>query len=221
MVLGDDMKRYFLILLLIVFISGCSSSYNLFISDDNFKEEIYTNFEDVVIYDASPGIERDDQVTPFIENDQYPFKNNRDIIYQKNVSDDRKNVELKYNFKPEEFNQASSMNLCFDDVDYKYNKEYFEFNLSGSFYCLYSDEIDINIITNNKVLSNNADSVKGNIYTWKINSNNVDNVSIQIKIKRYEKYQYLFLCVVIFILIGSIIVGYRIFKKRNQERNEF
>ena len=60
--------------------------------------------------------------------------------------------------------------------------------LSGGFYCLYSNKIDINVISNYEVLNNNAKKVNGNKYTWTIdNSNNVDIMLTVSKTVKYEE----------------------------------
>ena len=185
------MKRKYIIPLFVIFlITGCSSSYNLKISDDSFEEEIYANFDNVVIYPASDGIESDDQVTPFITSDHYPIYGNNDIIYEKFVNNDDNSVILKYKYDPKDFEKANSLRLCFENVKYEITDDYYFFDLSGSFYCLSSDELNINIITNNKVLDNNADFTKGNTYSWTINKDNVDDVHINIKIRKGNNFDF-------------------------------
>ena len=63
------------------------------------------------------------------------------------------------------------------------------FNVSLKFWqILYSNKIDINVISNYEVLNNNAKKVNGNKYTWTIdNSNNVDIMLTVSKTVKYEE----------------------------------
>ena len=50
--------------------------------------------------------------------------------------------------------------------------------------CVSDFNFDINIITNNKVISNNADEVNNNKYTWHLSEDNKDNFKLKIKIAK-------------------------------------
>ena len=55
-------------------------------------------------------------------------------------------------------------------------------------FIVYSNKIDINVISNYEVLNNNAKKVNGNKYTWTIdNSNNVDIMLTVSKTVKYEE----------------------------------
>ena len=216
--------KYLLIVLLFI-ISGCSAEYNLTISDDEIKEKFTSviNKNEIPTYVKSSdpyAPEFDDQLTPFIENEQHPFLDNNDIIYDKEVveEDTYRKVTYKYKYKKEEFINSYVMKYCFENVQYDYQNNY-NINLSGAFYCLRSDSLDINIITKSKVISNNADFKKGNTYTWHIEKKDVDNVNINMEIKRNHTVRNLSkntgpIAIVFIILILIVLSILLVLKKR-------
>lgn len=89
--------------------------------------------------------------------------------------------------------------------------------------CFYGQEFDINIITKNKVLMNNADSAKGNTYTWHVTEDNKDDLSIEIKIAKGQKA--FDNSIIIYVLFGIIVViiifTIRWFINKRKVRNDF
>lgn len=218
-------KRLIMLVSVILFITGCSSKYTLTISDKGLEENIDLTIPKSYIKEQTEeeknaDIAPDDQITPFIENDQYPLYGNNLNTYTKKVSetDDSINVNLNYFYKPSEFSNSNTLKKCFDNYGYSYENGYY-FKASGKFYCLHSDEIEINIKTKNKVIKNNADKVSGNVYTWYINEDNKDNVDIEIKTSKRE----VLLTVVPYVVIVAIaimIIMIFIFFKNKRQANE-
>ena len=113
-----------------------------------------------------------------------------------------------------------TLKKCFDNYGYSYENGYY-LKASGKFYCLYSDEIEINIKTKNKVIEHNADKVSGNVYTWYINEGNKDNINIEIKVSKTN----IVSTIVIYgaLALIAIIVMFLIIKfyQKNKKANEF
>ena len=91
------------------------------------------------------------------------------------------------------------------------------------------ENITINLKTNHKVVSSNANIVDGYHYTWNIDKDNKDDAAIQITIKKDEYvFNYeneLVKKVMFFVLIIGIILGvggicYFYFKNRNERLNK-
>ena len=204
--------RLCILIVMILLVSGCDSSYNVTISDKRIVEEVNLNIENYY--------ENLDSITSY---DYGPLTNSIDTLYDKKITKDDNftNMTLKYTYKPESYSNSVALSSCFENREVTIDDEYFDIKLSGYLNCLYDGEVDINVKTNNKVISNNADSVSGNVYTWRVNQENKDNVSIEIKIKKGGDFPDI---LVALIAIGIIIIGglvtYRIFKKKNNERNE-
>lgn len=218
--------RQFLILTIVLFLTGCTSKYTLTISDDSIKE----NIDIVIPRDMIPtlndnekklGIELDDQITPFIEQDQYPIYNNSSIIYDKVKEESEEHIKLKldYTFKPEEFINSNSMAKCFSNYAYSYEGNY-TFKASGNFYCLYSDKVEIRIEAKNRVIKSNADSKKGRTHIWYITRDNSDDVNIDIEIARGFSIALIIPYVIIFVVVLILVFGIMFIKKR-KEINKF
>lgn len=216
-------KIIFLLVFLTMFLTGCSSEYNIEFSNGKIKENIVVNIldSDIPKAPANQLYDVDDRVTPFIKNNQYPIFGNTDIIYDKNVKKEGNNtrVTLDYTYTHDEYRNSTVYKSCFENAYLINNKKNYELNFSGSFYCLYGNELVINIKTNNEVISNNADKVNGNIYTWIINKDNVTNADIQMTISKHSRYYNIIVyCIVGVILICLSIVGYIVYKKiRNND----
>lgn len=212
-----------LILVLSLFICGCTSKYTLEISNDSFKENI-----DVVINKneiptkTHEDIELDDQITPFLKDKTKVFKNDEKEYYKKIVKYEENiiTVNMKYNYTAKEFLNSNTLNTCFENKEFIYNEEYY-IHVSGVFYCLYTPEIEISIKTDNTVKKHNADKVEGNIYTWIINDKNVNNVDIEISIDKGlpSKKIFLYSIVIFTILVVSVIVVSILYTKNRQENS--
>lgn len=187
------MKKKFLLLFILIILSGCSSQYNIKITSDQIEENIYLEIDKSMIETyVSDEVEPDDQIMPFINGKQYPFLGNYSKTYNKEVTEDDSYyyVALNYSFTPENYGESVAISGCFENYEYINDDDYYEINLSGSFYCLYGDSLEINISTPNVVDKNNAMSKSGDTYTWVIDSSNVDDVEISIKVLKQTKVSY-------------------------------
>lgn len=217
------MKKYVYILMMLLLLSGCSTKYNLEISNKGIKEEIETKILDAEIpkrtkEEVNANIELDDPITPFIENDQYPFVDNKEKKYIKEVKKNNgsTNVTLKYNYSFDDYKNSRVYKECFAQKSFDYDKKSYLLQFSGKFYCMYGNEIEVNIKTNNKVNSHNADKVSGNTYTWIINNDNKDKTNIKMNISNESAYTMpavMIVLVIVFIIL--IIGGYTVFQKIN------
>lgn len=179
-------KKIFLIFISVLFITGCSNNYNLTINGDTISEEIVSTIPstDLVTQteeEKAAGVEADDQITPFIKEDQYPFIDNEKIKYEKNVSKNGNNiiVKLKYDYTVDNFKNSRVYNECFEKSVIKRENGYLKLAFMGEFYCLYGDSLNINVKTDREVINDTANEVDNDTYTWVVNENNVNNVNIQ------------------------------------------
>ncbi len=220
------MKRKIVLFTFLLLLTGCTSEYNITISNDKIKENIVVNIPDNYIpvqtdIENNDHIEIDDQVTPFIEEDQYPFLNNNDIKYDKKVvkNGNITNVTLDYTYTLDDYKKSKAFTTCFDKKSFTKTNKGYQINLTGSFYCLYGDEVKINIKTNNEVLKNNADKVKGNVYTWIINKDNSQKVDIAMELsKKPAIIKKVIIGVLIIIFVIALGFGYNAYQKiKNRE----
>ena len=180
------MKKIIL-LILIILVSGCTAEYNLTIENNKFKEDIKIGISKSLIDNEPtiPGVEKDDPLTPFIENPTSAFFSSSEKDYEKKVeeNDSAYSINLKYDYTFDEFKGANSINSCFENIE-MFGEDVYYINSSGIFYCLYSDSIDIKIKTNNEVINHNADKKEGNTYIWNIHNGNANNVNILFEVSK-------------------------------------
>lgn len=217
------MKKNIIILLIsFLFLTGCTSEYTLEFSNKKIKENITVDILDSDISNMTSQVaEVDDRITPFIEEDQYPLMNNKDVKYKKKVKniDLGKRVNLKYTYSHDEFKESKAFNMCFEKKEFSELRKGYSLNFSGKFYCKYTEDVVIKIKTNNVVVSNNADKVEGNTYIWYINSSNVDNVNISMELSKKVKYTKYVIYTILGIIGVVLLVGglkiYEIIKTRD------
>ena len=214
-------RKLTLILYLMLFVTGCTSEYNLKISNNSFKENINFVIENSLDDTKGEGeIEEDNPLPSLIEN-KIPSLITQDKYYKKKIDDlgDAKKIELSYKYNSSEFRNSNSINNCFEYPEFDFSDNYY-IHLQGTFYCLYSDSLDIKIQTKNKVYSNNADEVLGNTYIWHINEANMDYVDIEINVDKGISIW----TIVTYIFVGVLIVllsyaGYK-FYINTKEQNK-
>lgn len=172
------MKRILILLSCIFLLSGCSVEYNLEIGKDSVKENI-----EIGKFDASK-VKDFEYLTPYaIINDQYQE------FYEFDYKDRVLNLSYEYNYQNIEMSEA--FNQCYDMSNFSSDGEYYYILTSNEFKCLsyldYNfDEIKINIKSDYKIVSSNADYVKKDVHTWFVNQSNSDNKPINIKIDLAE-----------------------------------
>ena len=209
--------KYFIIIMILTILTGCSIDYNLYVTDNYIDENININAEDNSenINDA---------------NKKYnPLHYSDDIEYNQTVK--RKNgkiiVNLQYRYKLEEFKNANSFNQGFYNRNVSLEDDIININLSDFSGFAPTVDFDIRIKTKNEVIESNADIVKGNTYIWHVDGKHKDKLKIDIKIKRgtaknesifaqYSVVLYIIGAIILFVVIFSI----RLFVKKRKESNK-
>ena len=209
--------KYFIIIMILTILTGCSIDYNLYVTDNYIDENINISADDNSenINDA---------------NKKYnPLHYSDDIEYNQTVK--RKNgkiiVNLQYRYKLEEFKNANSFNQGFYNRNVSLEDNIININLSDFSGFAPTVDFDIKVKTKNEVIESNADIVKGNTYIWHVDGKNKDKLKIDIKIKRgtaknesiFEQYSvllYIIGAIILFVVIFSI----RLFVKKRKESNK-
>lgn len=217
------MKKKIIILLLPLLLTGCTINYNLTINKNSISERVTGSVEkeEYEIKDTDTSLNTfyvliNEEVNPVItEND----------LYKKNITNTDTGIdyEYTYNYK-NNYDKSRIINSCFENHLVSETDEYYKIELTGDFYCLYSDKIDINVTSNYEVIENNANEVNGNKYKWTISSS--DNVNIlltvskkveytePVKAKTFSTFQLIGL--IIFIILT--IITYFLYKKKNNRK---
>ena len=216
--------KYIFLIIILLFISGCTTTYELEIDGDNLKEKITT-----YIYDGDREADRIDsgedgnRLDAFINSDQYPFFETYDHVYKKKVSkeSDFEKVVLTYDYEISDFENSNALYYCFESSKVTEKDESYNIKASGYFYCKYINKnIDIIINSKNKVIKHNADEVDGHNYIWHITKDNFKDTSINIEVAKKSNENYflpiIVLLIIVIVVIGSII--YVFIKKKNNEK---
>ena len=200
------MKDKFKILLffIVIMATGCSANYNLNINEDNSISEKVIASENTNRINSLTK-QKGDQAISYLFN-MYN-KRDDDIKYITNTDDKNTVVTATANYNDIEEYASKFKSDVFEKVYIrrKDNKVSFVANQSKALSnngidTLIYDDITVNITIPFKVTDNNADSVSGNVYTWKIKNDGElktieftyeensykDNLNIKINNKMYN-----------------------------------
>ena len=178
------MRNKLLVFLIMIFIScGCSATYTIDTTNDyNELINIKTNYNDDIneISNSQIAIYADDNVEDIDGNLpesvlKYSFSRNND------------NLISNYKFNSfNNFQRSTSVESCFKHINVTEGSTY-KIETDNTFLCFENypklEELTINIIANN-VVSNNADKVDGNTYSWTFTKDNYRLKSIIIEYRR-------------------------------------
>ena len=180
------MKKTILIILLALILTGCDATYKVTIEEDKINDDIkiYTNSSDV----SNANQQTIDKFNNQIMDWERGYEHYKREMY---TTDTVTGYEYTYDFTYEEYDAMSELRKCYDEFNFTYNSKEVSLNTSNEFLChtYYPDvkNLTITIKTDYKVLTSNADSSKGNEYTWVVNSNNYKNKPITLKIDKTQK----------------------------------
>lgn len=213
-------KKIFLFLLPILLLTGCTVNYNLTINENSIVETISgTAYKsDYEIKETDTDINLfytliNDDVTSLIDGSD---------LYTKDIENNNNGIDYNYTYNyKKNFDKSRIINTCFENHYIDETDEYYSIKLSGEFYCLYADKININVTSNYEVIDNNAKSIDGNKYKWVIDkSNNVDISLTVSKNVRYEepvkaKLFSTFQIVGLIVFAVLVIITYILYKRKN------
>lgn len=205
------MKRKILCLLLLIFLTGCSTEYNLEFKDGKFKDNVKIGqFDSNKIGD----FDTLEPVATYVDKEtQYYALNYKDNY-----------LYLNHEYTINDYKKAAALIECFDKYEITDDEKYYYIHASGEFKCLSylgykNDSVKVNFTTDLKVESNNADSISNNVYTWTFNDNNYKNKEIIIKlIKKNNKGKIIIASILCILLIMFIL--YKRLKKHINDKNK-
>lgn len=216
------MKKIIL-LLLIIFLTGCQSTYEIKINKENIEENIKIFTENSIVKNANQEtINSFSQTLDDWENgyDYY----NRELY----TTEEYTGYEYTYTFTHEEFDAMSQLRKCYKDFEFNYTDNTISLNTSKDFLCgtYYNqvDNIQITIKTNYSILSSNADKINKNELTWIINKQNYKNKPITFTINTAKetkdiKKKNLNLKGIIIVIIFILLIIIFIKRKQKSKRN--
>lgn len=226
--------KIFILVLTLLLLSGCSVNYNLDFNGNEFIEESFIG-----------NLNKDsDEYKYWLDGKNLPIPAFYDAVgtpeeefdssseYHKQTVNEEQ-FSLKYTYNMQNFKDVYSGNLCYEYFKIFNGDEEKQIGIATSkeFLCFSSfpnlDEVTINIKTNHKVISHNADEVKknkykGDIYSWNITKDNADNKPINIVFsKNYQKTNPFLVILIVSISLMLILFIVGIFLIKHRRNNKF
>ena len=243
------MKKIFILFIFTFLLTGCNANYDIEIYNNKVKEDMQYISTDSSTWDspAQYGINYRDLVLASYE---YPYPAFYSTVVDENDSVKIEGVEyydnklisdsyqlgqkLSYHkFTLENFNDSSIAKKCYKYFNVIEEEETIIISTSLENKCFNEytslNSITVNLKTNHKVVSSNADIVKGYHHTWNLTRENKDDAAISITLKKDEyifNYENEFVKKILtIIIIAGIIVGvssvtYLLFKNKRKNLNE-
>ena len=176
-------KKICLLLFILLLTTGCSCQYNLKIDGNVYKEAIY------ITGSNSEEIDNLNQKWQIPINKENYYIGDKDTNYSSfdSVYDYKLNnntLKFSHDFNRDEFTNSTAVSICYKTItitNYEGNIIISTSNIAECFNSYPSlSNLLINITVDKSVSNNNADSVNGNTYTWKLNRDNYKNKSVNL-----------------------------------------
>ena len=213
------MKKIIFLLITICLLTGCTATYDINITKETINDTIKIEADSTKVNNANK------QTTDTFNQKIGEWENGHDFYKREIITTaDKTGYQYTYNFNFDEYDAMSQIRKCYKDFNLTYDND-IELTTSKEFLCRnYYPQLKtftINITSEYEITSSNADSIKDNVHTWKINANNYKVRPINIKINKSKMYipeeepNYKNIKSIIFIIIFFILVI--IFIKRKKD----
>lgn len=216
-------KKILILFLAIVFISGCEATYRIELDYDKIKEEIEV-LEDNSNYKKDISKYLDDVIVSLSDTSS----NTSGYKYDKILKEDKSGILLSADISSVKNYATYSPVLysCFNEKNIMITDQFLSIDTVTGFQCFDDYEnlnlINVEIKTKYEVLKNNADSVDGQTYKWRITPDNnkpiIININDQIATRTWidfvnESLQYQMLFAILVIVGIPGIVAYLTYLK--------
>ena len=178
-------KRILILITILLLTTGCTCEYNLTIKENTYKEEIIITGE------------TKEEISNFNNKWQIPISKEEynkislesdtngeytGEIYNYNLSNNR--LTFKYDFSKNQYINSTAVSNCYDMLTITNSNNRTIISTSSNTKCFENhpplNNIKINIKVDKPVISNNADRINGNTYTWNIDKSNANEKSINL-----------------------------------------
>lgn len=219
------MKKLILLICLAFLVTGCDVSYELKINaDETFDEKATFSFlnQEMTVDDLSIYIKTNQPIS----NERYEVKNYDSHIYTDGIYND---LVYDYMHDIDSFRRSTFVDTCYPDMEITENDDEIVIKSGTGFKCLnpdngvITDQVDITIVSELDVISNNADEINGNAYLWTVNESNVQDKEVNLVLKKNKKNSIDRNYFLLFGIIGVIVVilGIGLFLiSKNRQNND-
>lgn len=213
-------KKYLLMLLLsLLFITGCDVKYTLNYEDGIFKEEI--NLND---FYSHSGIEMFPRIED-LKEDGYYADNAGTLKYNQQIKpqgSDLYDVDLDATYEDLSFDESTIFNSCFELNNFEETEDYIYISAYGEFMCDFASNLKINFKSDKAIISHNAPSAKNGTLTWLKEDLTDDGIRLQVSkktdVSKAKSTSYLSI-VVQLIFFTSLLAGVIYFRKKDRDDN--
>ena len=237
------MRKKLLIILLAIFMTGCTAEYKITIKDGKVYETLTVveeNEENLNVEDESGRTFKDyaeiygksfNLLTSFYElySDE-PCKNNCSYYTKEYINDNGKiGFSLTHEFSLDEYNDSTIANEYFPGFQVEIEENIVKI-IGGSSWNFINgfeniDELKITIETDNKVISSNGKKYN-NEYTWKVSKGNTSGLSklymmldTSIIDEKENQNNSIWYFIILLLLVIIALVCYLMYKKRNEQNS--
>ena len=214
--MGVFKLKYFIIVAVILFLTGCGATYNIEIKDNKVYENATLSVPKSSLNDKDKNGFTNKEAVDYTFESLHDKYNNQEETKTRSFSlekiDDENNYGLKYSntLKLSNYEDSPLLEQCYDSVSIVNLNNKFSLRTSNVFNCFdyyeYLDNVDIKVISEYK-LTNNADEVEGNTYIWHVNKNNYHNKSIYFTIDSFKASGSDTLANIVLIGVGILAIG--------------
>ncbi len=177
------MKKILLIACLTLFLTGCSTEYQLTINQNNIDEEIKVKNINFLSNEKQINLKNNfESATAIVDAEQqnyfYKFTQENDLF--------KLNHSFDLGVGENNFSNSYVITQCFSNATFKETEDYIYFRAAGEFLCMYDgSNIDLSITNNvGYVSQHNGIKVKNNTYSWNITPLTKDDVNFELMIMK-------------------------------------
>ena len=186
------MKRLICLILMITILTGCSATARFDVDKNTVKESftaVASNDSEYKEMKNWPGFPLPIFYDQELENPFGNEKQNGVSYYNASFDDTNKKVTIDSSFSLKEHSRSSLVRGCFKHYNVVKNDDVTIFSTSNGLICSFTN-FNIVVSTPYLVVKSNASSVDStnNVYTWKVNNSNKNNVSVYMEIDFSRKF---------------------------------
>lgn len=185
------MKKSILIILMLLLLTGCTCEYNLTIDGYSYKEEVIItgeNSEEKSSFNQEWAVPIDKEVYDMAGDESTELSDIKTETYNYNINSD--NIKFYYDLSRNEMINSTAVSICYDKLNITNYDNTTIISTSSKNKCF--DEyqtltnIKVNIKVDKPVISNNADIINGNIYTWNITKDDTKSINLVLNNEKVE-----------------------------------
>lgn len=167
------MKKRILIILTLLLLTGCTGEYNLTINGNTYKEEVIItgeNNEEISNFNQEWKVPIDKKIYDLAGDESTEASDITSETYNYNINSN--SIKFNYDFSMNKLINSTAVSICYDRLNITNYNGTTIISTSSKNTCFDKyqtlNSLKINIKVDKPVVSNNADIVNGNIYTWNI-----------------------------------------------------